>query len=362
MAEDVNKSDMGASQPKMVLSNVVLAYIAYASGNSAAKHVANACAQHFSTEEIVTARNTLWAEENKLKSHLPEMIKRRNLTSMKGAESTVEDIIAAMGTLSEAKCKPNFVIHFEDLHGRLPLSKPAETCPISICERLSKLESRMQQAEALAAEEHSKVADLDERLRNSQTSYANAARTYSMVSRNQPMTQRTNSVAAHKDGNLERDETTLLKQPFTGRNDQAQSTSSKSEEDDGFTTVLKKKRRAKVTKGTGEVPGSLLEGAPEPSREIFVFRLTKNTTEAMVTEHMEKLGIQTRGTEKVSHEDAQFASFKVTVKASDLKTSLDQASWPPNVCVRRYYSRKQQRNADTQDRDGGDSDSSSIHG
>ncbi|ELT87934.1 hypothetical protein CAPTEDRAFT_193390 [Capitella teleta] len=86
------------------------------------------------------------------------------------------------------------------------------------------------------------------------------------------------------------------------------------------------------------VPSSY-PGAPEPVRDIFVYRLAKTTTVKEVKEYMETNNMDPVSIERVSKNEARFASFKAQIRVSYLPYELDQDSWPENVCVRRFYAR-----------------------
>ena len=105
------------------------------------------------------------------------------------------------------------------------------------------------------------------------------------------------------------------------------------EEGFGYDRKERRRRHRKVIKGCKRAGG--LEAAPEASRDVFIYRLSKRTTEEDIAEFMADNNMKPRAVTKVSHCESTFASFKVEVKASLLKTVLDPESWPENVCVRR---------------------------
>ena len=85
-----------------------------------------------------------------------------------------------------------------------------------------------------------------------------------------------------------------------------------------------------------------LRAAPEPSRDIFVSRLLKDTETAHLTEHLQKNGVMPRAVVKKSHDEAQFNSFRIELKLSDLSKVLQDTFWPNGVHVRRFYQKQQQ--------------------
>ena len=107
---------------------------------------------------------------------------------------------------------------------------------------------------------------------------------------------------------------------------------------DGFrypSEQRKHKRRAKAV--TGVVRSNKLSGAPEPSRDVFVYRVKKNTQADDIRDYMDDQGICVRDIKKISHEDAMFDSFKVELKMADLTAVVNAQFWPEGVNVRRFF-------------------------
>jgi hypothetical protein len=157
---------MGGDPPLTILNNV-LAYAAYGVTTSTSDHTKEACVDFFSSEEIIDARDLLWSKcENRA---LPKMIKRQNTTIKKGLLLTTSDIIEAIQKLDDRGSMPIFAVEFSSL-GRLPLAKPSEKCPISLCERMAKLEARVGECESAMTETNSVIASMQTKL-----SYASIA-------------------------------------------------------------------------------------------------------------------------------------------------------------------------------------------
>jgi len=96
------------------------------------------------------------------------------------------------------------------------------------------------------------------------------------------------------------------------------------------------KRRAVAVIGTSS--SESVRGAPEPRRDLFVYRVLDGNIEDCITEHK----IEVRNLEQISKDG--FMSFKVTVKVSDRNTLLQAEFWPVGVCVRRYYAPRYREN------------------
>ena len=87
--------------------------------------------------------------------------------------------------------------------------------------------------------------------------------------------------------------------------------------------------------GTREANGRF-RGAQAPSRDIFVYRVENDALESEIECHVKDNGIVPRSVETVSHADAMYKSFKLTVSVNDMGKVLDADFWPEGIMVRRY--------------------------
>ena len=94
------------------------------------------------------------------------------------------------------------------------------------------------------------------------------------------------------------------------------------------------RRRAQAVVGTG-MSGSV-RGAPQPNRDIFVFRVELGDADG-IKNYMTERNIDVRNIEKKSNDEAHLKSFKVTVCVAQLVHVLEPDFWPKGVCVRRWY-------------------------
>ena len=79
-----------------------------------------------------------------------------------------------------------------------------------------------------------------------------------------------------------------------------------------------------------------LKGAPEPSYDIFVFRLDKEISSTDISKYLKDKEVSIRPVTQMSHKDAVYKSFKFTVLISHLNELLDEETWPEGVGVRRF--------------------------
>jgi hypothetical protein len=83
------------------------------------------------------------------------------------------------------------------------------------------------------------------------------------------------------------------------------------------------------------------KGAPEPSRELFIFRVDKSTEIDELKDYLVGKNVKVRELKCVSNSEAKFKSFRLTVPVSDFKNLFDEALWPEGVRVRRFIPPKQ---------------------
>jgi hypothetical protein len=100
----------------------------------------------------------------------------------------------------------------------------------------------------------------------------------------------------------------------------------------------KQRRHAKAVVGTGT--SDSVKGAPEPSRDIFVFRVDKETNADTLKLYMNNKNINVREIELKSNDQAIYSSFHVRIQVSDLDSVLQPDFWPVGVNVRRYWTPK----------------------
>ena len=78
------------------------------------------------------------------------------------------------------------------------------------------------------------------------------------------------------------------------------------------------------------------EWAQAPSRDIFVYRVENEASESEIESHVKDNGIEPKSVVTVSHADALYKSFKLTVSVNDVAKTLDADFWPEGIMVRRY--------------------------
>ena len=86
---------------------------------------------------------------------------------------------------------------------------------------------------------------------------------------------------------------------------------------------------------------SVVKGAPEPSRDLFIYRVDTATALEDLKQYIVDHGFAVRSLEMMSKPDAQWKSFKLTVPRSQFDSLFDSNVWPEGICVRRFFNRRE---------------------
>lgn len=118
----------------------LLTYVIFSSHRGSQDKIRNVILGHFTTEQIVEAKDVLWAKADE--SIIGEKKKRIDSTGRTVKEAHTEDIITALAKLDKAEKVPLFAIDAYSL-GLIPRIYPEEINNISLAERMNSLEKRM---------------------------------------------------------------------------------------------------------------------------------------------------------------------------------------------------------------------------
>ena len=98
------------------------------------------------------------------------------------------------------------------------------------------------------------------------------------------------------------------------------------------------RKRHKVITGCHKPGNDGFRGAPEPSRDIFIYRVHPDTNKRDIEDGIRGRNFEVRDLVCISSEQSMFKSFKLTVPASQLSSLLtDEFPWPEGVKVRRFF-------------------------
>ena len=84
------------------------------------------------------------------------------------------------------------------------------------------------------------------------------------------------------------------------------------------------RRKQFITGNSSSKPGNF-KGAPEPSRDLFVYRVDNETTASQIKNHLTDHGFNVRDISCVSNALSKYKSFRLTVSISIQGINL--ASW-----------------------------------
>lgn len=107
------------------------------------------------------------------------------------------------------------------------------------------------------------------------------------------------------------------------------------------------KLRKKIIEGAATSKQTAFKGAPEPSRDLFIYRVQKDTSAEALKAHLADLRTDGKMTHPertlacISKDEATFRSFKLTVAVSDFSRLMDGNVWPHGVRVRRFFTPRQ---------------------
>ena len=290
----------------------VLAYIAHGLLKSTPEHVKKVVHDHFSPNEIITARDALWVPF--LLDSLPKMISRRNsTTSDKGCQLTISDVVDGIRALDSKGEMPRFVVEFSLLH-RMPLSSPNETESISLCDRLARLEARLKTQEEMLVRHD----DLLRRIPPAAKRAPQEKRPHDQLTHAQITATNTESASKSQS-----ESASSLPREHPAATDK--------EDEDGWRTYRRKKRRRAITGSKTDASSFDLE----PSRDVFVYRCNHKTDATVIDKYLRDDSVA-RTVVKVPQMEAKCSSFRVEVAASQFKQLLRADMWPEGVCVRRF--------------------------
>ena len=408
--ENMPQCDDHHSDNPVTIVDALLSYVLFSLQNSNADSVRNAVLGHFTADQILHSKNSLWDKcSNEI---IGEKMRRKDSVTRPEKEAHTQDIITAISKLDKSDNMPTILINAQDLH-LIPRSHPEELNNISLVDRLNRMEKRMTNLQEVMDRTVCENMALNEKV-NNLTSYSSIVkRPVITVSNTEGATNEiknlwesgnnnstnqtketnyveTNENNEHEERNkfLEVNTTNRRTQRGRGNNrftsgrggmthklrsgehfsrtpsllslDRYSETSKgsrvfgneklnrdRSHDSDGFELPpymirqLKKQDNRKKRIITGNKENGKFRGAPEPNRDLFIYRADKDTRSADLSSHLKDHGFHVRNIDCVSHPDSKFKSFRVTLPLSEFKDVFDSAIWPSGVRVRKYVPPKQ---------------------
>ena len=92
-------------------------------------------------------------------------------------------------------------------------------------------------------------------------------------------------------------------------------------------------RKRNIVKGTATTQN--VKGAPEPTRDLFIYRVDAETES--VFDLVKSNGFKVLSLKCISNPAAKYKSFRLTVPVSEFKNLFNNDIWPRGVCIRKYF-------------------------
>lgn len=397
---DVNESDGDSeprSAPhgrQMVIIEPLLSYIWYSMQSGTQESVKLAVVAHFTVEQIAAAKDILWVNcDNTI---IGEKQRRRDTVSRNVREAHVTDIMTALTKLSRSDNLPTLAIDALNLK-LIPRSRPEELNNISLVDRLNKLEGMINSLQDITDRIMCENMTIKEKLENKPSSYADALMSTSdappvihaiepekpNLGRRETGTTRPPTLAPVNPASTSRrgrgQSTRARGRGYSGRGGWTHNPASElrnrpgstgrsannlqvptyanynpysvlanegndsftseiiTPDDDGFTLQKKRNRKNRLAvTGKSSSPSQNFKGAPEPSRDLFIYRVETSANVELLKSYLVSKSINVRELKCVSHDDAKFKSFRLSVPASEYRSLFNESLWPNGVCVRRF--------------------------
>ena len=87
---------------------------------------------------------------------------------------------------------------------------------------------------------------------------------------------------------------------------------------------------------TGNKASGKFKGAPEPCRDLFIYRVDNATQTDDLAAHLDDNNFHIQNIACVSHPNSKSKSFRVTLPLSEFSYAFDESLWPSGVRVRKY--------------------------
>ena len=311
-----------------VILDPILTYVANSVSNSPIDSIRVACREFYTLTEVNAAKELLWSVGDP--GVLPPLIKRRDSAKANEMEKVIEDIVLAIQKLDTAEKLPLFAASHNML-GRIPKASPAEMCPLNVCERLNKVEATLAQVsdlrDRLSRVEHElgSVKEHPESMSYAKVvSESTSPQNPSCTNTTAPA-QKTAGINPHKELYVKLPPEADVKRTQSLSQDRGPKTvinkhlnaargkfdgsmtslvsnesfgSKPSLYDEGFQYTQDQKRRNRSLRRkkvvTGTSVSNTLQGAPEPSRDLYLYRTVKKTEEKDISSYLCSKGIKER--------------------------------------------------------------------
>ncbi len=324
-----------------------------------------------SKEEINIAKSCLWEKCGHL-DIMDKMVHRMDSASRGAEHAELEDIIDGIQKLFTIDTPPSFIVSACDIH-RLPRCQPGELIEPSILQRLLTVEAQMKQLHQSMDSTVTRCIESDDKVSAIATKiqmspYIGAAQSTKTpvilsapsadlsyapltVKMPPPGQKKTTTTKSHSQREVRNDGRKSSEKPSTkapSLESQPGAPAGSAQDDDGFTLpryVQRKQLRDNQRQGIrGSAPATgTLRGAPvnPPNRDLFIYKVHKDVDSHELENVISSNGFTIVQFKCVSHMEAKYKSFQLTVPRAEFSRLFDSNIWPEGICVRKFRSKQQ---------------------
>ena len=341
---------MSQNTDNSLIVSPLLPYMLFSLQSGTEENVQRAVLGNFTAAQIIEAKDLLWdkCEEQ----HIGKKCCRVGSSMRPEHEAHLQDIFLALDKLDKLQKMPTVVIPAFQLH-LIPRSHPEELNNMSLLDRLNRIEKKMADLQFNTDRVIAENISINERLTN-QFSYASAVQsrapliasakdTYTVKTLDPPPIRRhpNSSIQCRSNDNKFRLPLPVKSPPkgSSGKslNDTPEIDRVSMADSSGF--QYPRRHRRNVAVGKDRSSGAV-KGAPEPNRDVFIYRVDKSTNDDSLYDYLIDKGITPNSLDCVSNPDARYKSYKLSIPLSMYSTLHDPDMWPEGIRICRFYNPK----------------------
>lgn len=350
--DDRNNETNNANSDEIIIQPL-LSYILFSLGSGTVTNIIRAVANHFVLDVIEEAKNVLWAKCDH--SVIGAKSNRRDSAVRSVKEAHIQDIITALQKLDAQDNLPRLAIDAQSL-GIIPRSHPEELNDISVMDRLNKMEQKFSALQEALDSIYAENIVIKEQLLQQNTKQKSWSDIVKPVQRKPTVSdiQASNSNNQFSAGTTKKNPSNQYRKPnllgippnvLQRANSMNSINSDKTTASDNSGFVFQSHQAKKIRQHqsrkkkivTGNTTHAQIKGAPEPVRDMFIYRVHQDTESDILCKHIEDNGFNVLDLTCISKPEAKFKSFKLSVPVSQFTKLFDESLWPVGIRVRRYY-------------------------
>ena len=362
--------------------NELLCYATYHLNNSNINNIKTIIRSFYSSDDLSNAKKMLW---DLCSDSLEPYTERRNTENRTSQEANISDIFDALCKLDALEKTPVFVARDVSM---IPDRQPEKLNLVSIINRLSSVEKKMTDYDDVLSKHEIELQnlhtiDIESKLRKLEPSKENFEKYKLFISDGDSTIQINREVAAEESSSTDWE---FLDEEFRperhrNKNKRKKNEPSKQSKPDNFTNEFvnnesknvlntfeqdefhRDYNHSSMVSNEHHVPSTFfanavddegfqlkesrkqrkrrfeymnqLQGAPPPTRLLFLSRIT-NGNFSSVDNYLRSKNVKLYNIVLVSHNDAKYNSYKISVSLYDIAKVLDASFWPTGIKCRRW--------------------------